>query len=117
MTVTGTCLCGACRITVPSLPTEVTECNCSLCRRLGPLWAYWPQDRVAVGGPIVQWARAEGATLDFHRCADCGCLTHWTARPGSYAEGRVGVNARLLDGFDLWSVPRKRIDGAADAWG
>ena len=35
------CHCGAVRLTVPRAPVEVTECNCSICRRLGARWAYY----------------------------------------------------------------------------
>ena len=34
-------------------------------------------------------------TLDLHRCATCGCTTHWS--PLGPASNRMGVNARLMD--------------------
>jgi hypothetical protein len=34
-------------------------------------------------------------TLEFHRCQNCGCVSHWVAvDPGA---DRMGVNARLMD--------------------
>ncbi|WP_162784673.1 GFA family protein [Paracoccus suum] len=116
MTAEATCVCGACRITLPQTPTEASDCNCSLCRRLGALWSYHPAQDLAISGPTDSFARAEGASLDIHRCAQSGCVTHWSARPGTFAEGRVGVNARLFDGFDPWTAPLRRIDGAHHAW-
>jgi hypothetical protein len=31
----GSCHCGAVRLTLPSPPEVATDCNCSLCRRIG----------------------------------------------------------------------------------
>ncbi|AXC49080.1 hypothetical protein DRW48_04730 [Paracoccus suum] len=83
---------------------------------MGALWSYHPAQDLAISGPTDSFARAEGASLDIHRCAQSGCVTHWSARPGTFAEGRVGVNARLFDGFDPWTAPLRRIDGAHHAW-
>ena len=33
--LTGTCHCGAIRIEIPNAPDTLTNCNCSICRRLG----------------------------------------------------------------------------------
>lgn len=41
---------------------EVTECNCSICRRYGVLWAYYPPDRVRVLPPIHPPTSTRGAT-------------------------------------------------------
>jgi hypothetical protein len=32
-----------------------------------------------------------------HHCPTCGCFTDWRSTGESY--GRVGINARLLDGY------------------
>jgi hypothetical protein len=34
-----------------------------------------------------------------HHCPVCGCHTDWRSTGESY--GKVGVNARLLDGFEV----------------
>jgi hypothetical protein len=34
------CHCGAVRIILEPAPTRVRDCNCSICRRYGALWAY-----------------------------------------------------------------------------
>lgn len=41
------CHCGAVGFEIETAPTEVTECNCSICRRYGVLWAYYP--RISLG--------------------------------------------------------------------
>jgi hypothetical protein len=47
----ATCHCGAVKVTVPRGPRRITNCNCSICRRLGALWAYYPVDQVVVDAP------------------------------------------------------------------
>jgi hypothetical protein len=37
--------------------------------------------------------------IALHHCPVCGCGTHWESTGESY--DRVGVNARLLDGFAM----------------
>lgn len=82
---------------MPAAPEWLGSCNCSICRRLGSLMAYYPDD----GG-----VRVEGETATYiwgdrmiamHHCPTCACFTHWTSTGESY--GKLGVNARLLDGF------------------
>jgi len=42
--ITGSCHCGAVHIAVAEAPASVKSCNCSICRRLGTLWAYYRPD-------------------------------------------------------------------------
>lgn len=92
----ASCHCGAVSIRLPAAPETITHCNCSLCRRYGVLWAYYPIADVSVsasqGTDTYAW---NGKNVDFHRCADCGCVTHWMPRNPS--RDRMGINARLLD--------------------
>jgi hypothetical protein len=78
----------------------VTECHCSICRRYAPLWAYYPTEYVTLTGPtdVYCWGRKH---VDFHRCSTCGCVMAWLPR-GDYPE--CGVNARMVNGFDLSAV-------------
>jgi hypothetical protein len=108
----GSCHCGAVRIQIPRAPAEVTSCNCSICRRLGTLWAYYRPAEVEVAGATVTYRWGE-ESIDFHHCAACGCTTHWS--PISAAVERMGVNARLLDPAILAAARVRRLDGA-DTW-
>jgi len=98
--VTGRCHCGEVQVSVISAPAEVTECHCSICRRYAPLWTYYQTGDVLLSGPtdIYRWGRQH---IDFHRCHQCGCVMAWMPR-GDYPE--CGINARMLDGFDLSAV-------------
>src|SRR5262245_9747533 len=46
----GACHCGAVRLTLPSAPEKATDCNCSICRRLAGLWAYYEFGTVLIDG-------------------------------------------------------------------
>ena len=99
MAITGSCHCGAVRIEVPSAPEWVASCNCSICRKLGPLVAYYPDDGgVRITGKTVPYIWGE-RMIALHHCPVCACFTDWRSTGESY--GRVGVNARLLDGFEV----------------
>ena len=111
--VAASCHCGAVTIEVPDAPAQITSCNCSICRRLGTLWAYYEPGAVRVAGETAtyRWGRE---SLDFHRCATCGCTTHWALRDP--AGKRMGVNARLMDPAVVEAARVRRVDGAADTW-
>lgn len=94
--IIATCHCGAVSIRVPGAPSEITHCNCSLCRRYGVLWAYFPIAEVEIETrtPTDTYAWG-GKNVDFHRCSECGCVTHWSPRKAS--RNTLGLNARLFD--------------------
>lgn len=97
MAITGSCHCGAIQIVVPSAPQWVANCNCSICRKTGGLIAYFPDDgSVTVSGDTATYIWGD-RMVAFHFCPHCACRSHWTSTGESY--GRIGVNARLLDGF------------------
>ena len=110
--IEASCHCGAVRFAVETAPVEVTDCNCSICRRYGGLWAYYQQPQVrfaADNGPtdIYVWRHH---MLEFHRCRACGCLTHWSAVDPAYL--RMGVNARLMPPEVLAAAPVSPFNGA-----
>lgn len=93
-------------------PTEIFECNCSICRKLGVLWAYYARDEVtfekgAGTTRIYEWNKH---WIQFHSCATCGCTTHWLPTDPEVRH-KMGVNARLVDGLNLTNTELKHIDG------
>lgn len=104
----ATCHCGAVRLTLARAPIEVTDCDCSICHRLGVLWAYYEPAEVTVEGATDTYAWGPH-TIDFHRCRCCGCISHWA--PVARDPGRMGVNARLLPREVLLAARRRRLDG------
>ena len=97
MPVQGSCHCGAVKIEAPGAPEWVGSCNCSFCRRSGALLVYYPDDGgVRISGETVAYIWGD-KMISLHHCPVCGCHTDWRSTGESY--GKVGVNARLLDGF------------------
>ncbi|WP_020177920.1 GFA family protein [Methylopila sp. M107] len=107
----GSCHCGAVQITAPNAPENVTECHCSICRRYGALWAYYPTASVGFSGPTTAyvWGRRY---IEHLRCDACGCVVGWMPRDRGYAH--CGVNARMFDGLDLETVERIVEEDASD---
>lgn len=112
----GSCHCGAVRLTLPSVPTSAISCNCSLCRRLGGLWTYYPFGSVQIEGhPEHTTDYVWGdKTLRTIRCQTCGCVTHWEPIDGSIG-ARHGVNLANFAPALQAAVQVRHFDGA-DSW-
>ena len=109
----GSCHCGAVRLTLPSTPEVATECNCSLCRRIGGPWVYFEFGTVAIEGhPDSTEAYVQGdRTLRTIRCRHCGCVTHW--EPIEMKAGaRHGVHLGNFDPELIAAVRVRKFDGA-----
>jgi len=111
--IEASCHCGAVRIEIETAPQTVTDCNCSICRRLGALWAYYSPKQVRI-------IPREGATsiymwnerwIEFHACKTCHCTTHWA--PTDKTVDRMGVNARLMAPEILMACAVRKFDGAS----
>lgn len=103
------CHCGAVSVQVPSKPTDINECQCTLCRRYGAAWAYYnPKDvkiTVADSTPTRKYVWGD-RELEFHFCSVCGCVSHWVAIAESE---EMGVNTRMMDPEAIRTVDR-RVD-------
>ena len=112
-TIEASCHCGAVRLEIARGPATVTDCNCSICRRLGTLWAYYhPRDVSIMGAPGATTSYAwSDKTIAFHHCTVCGCATHWASLEEPPID-RMGVNARLMDPAVLVAAKVRRLDGA-----
>jgi len=111
-TLQASCHCGAVHLELKMPPQALTDCNCSICRRYGALWAYYPPKEVSIIAPddateVYVWG---DRSIEFHRCKHCGCVTHWAPLTGNTE--RMGVNARLLDPEALRSLRVRKLDGA-----
>ena len=122
MTLKGSCHCGATQFEVTEAPASVTSCNCSYCSKRGALWAYYTPDQFTLTTArdrvsTYQWGGYFG---QHHFCGTCGCTTYgespsWVDYKPDYANPKIGVNARLLNDFDLAAVPVEHVDGK-NAW-
>jgi len=110
--IDASCHCGDVHLEIDAAPESLTDCNCSICRRYGVLWAYYSPKEVRIVPPagatdIYMWG---DRTIEFHRCKICGCLTHWA--PVDKHLDRMGVNARLMDPSILRPLRIRKLDGA-----
>ena len=112
--IEAVCHCGNVKLTTHSLPSTITSCNCSICNRLGALWAYYAPDEVTVNfdkhpsSPYI-WGDKD---LEFHHCTICGCTTHYITTEKCH-EKRIAINARMLDPELIRSLSIRYFDGAS----
>jgi len=111
-TITGQCVCGAVCFRVVQRPDYLNDCNCTLCRRLGALWAYYRLSEVEITGETTGYVREDLSepAIAAHHCPRCGTTTHWTPL-GDEPDDRMGVNARLFDETAMDGVEIKYPDG------
>ncbi len=114
--ITAACHCGRVRLEVPRAPRTLTDCNCSICRRYGALWAYYPAGAVRPGyrrRDVAHYSWGE-RKLRFIRCRACGCVLHHERIRRSRA-GVIGVNARNFEPAVIARARIRHLDGA-NSW-
>lgn len=112
LAIQGSCLCEAVQLGAARMPRQVTQCNCSVCRRYGTLWAYYPRSAVSITaarGELEEFGRRPRG-LKFVRCRTCGCVVCWDGR-SKEPDRRIGINMRLFDHAVMAAVPVKVLDG------
>lgn len=117
MPYSTSCHCGAVTIGMQRPIRKLTQCNCSICRRYGALWAYQQRKAIRVTdkkGCLRSYRWGKG-TLDFFHCAVCGCITHYhhVIRRND-ASDMSAVNMRNIDDpARISGLPIRILDGAA----
>ncbi len=114
--IEASCHCGAIKLSVAQLPSTLTECNCSICRRLGAQWAYFSPAEVEISGdPAARGGYCWGdKEIVFVHCKHCGCVTHYESVDQA-ADGRIAINARGIDPALSAGIKIRHFDGA-DSW-
>lgn len=114
---TASCHCGAVTLELQRKVRKMTQCNCSVCRRYGALWAYFQRKSIGVNADdgaleMYSWGNRR---FEFYRCAVCGCVTHYERsdkRPDGSDMG--AVNLRNIDDPELVAnIPIRLLDGAS----
>ena len=108
----GSCHCGAIAYTVEVDPAQALKCNCSICTKLGAVWAFAPKTKFN----LTKGADKQGDYLFnkkklHHRfCTSCGVESYaeGTAPDGS---ATVGINLRCVEGIDVDRLTPKPWDG------
>jgi hypothetical protein len=114
--IEGSCHCGAVNFTVRQQPEWLTECNCSICRKIGALWAHYQIEDVAISAPAdatISYVQGD-KTLAVHTCKECGCTTHWESLQPELNR-RMAVNYRMCSPDDVAGLTVRKFDGA-DSW-
>jgi hypothetical protein len=105
------CHCGDIRIEVDADLKGLVECNCSTCRRSGFLHWKVKQDAVRLISEKRTLASYMWRDICGHQfCPRCGTALFRMPYPGD----RVSVNARCLDGVDVFTLAIARYDGRTD---
>ncbi len=109
--VRAACHCTAVRIELAAMPEWVLDCSCTICRRYGALWIYPDPGDVQVirGGDATDTYIWGDRDLAFHRCRECGCVTHMEGLKAE-APHIYGVNARLIPALDPAQVKIRQKD-------
>ena len=105
------CHCGNLKLAANAAPDSMTSCNCSICNRLGALWAYYGGGAVEIDCAGAEQTYAFGErSITYHRCAECGCTTHYTA---TQPDGRalVAVNCRMAPLSEIKDIRLREFDG------
>ncbi len=106
------CHCGNIIIEAKQALDSVTSCNCSICHRLGALWAYYSAEDVSIHvhgrSTKYRWGRQ---LRTFHSCPICGCTVHYTQirDDGTY---RVAINTRMETSGIFSNAKVRFFDGA-----
>jgi hypothetical protein len=102
------CHCGAIRLSVDAELTDLEECNCSTCAALR-----LPALEGAGGGGAPRHPEARALHLSVARrrrrasvLPDCG-----TALMRTGYRDRIAVNARCIEGIDIFTLKVARYDG------
>lgn len=114
-TVQAVCHCGLVKISVPCAPPKVTSCNCSICHAYGHICAYYSEKDVTISGDTHIYSHGD-MLIAFHRCVNCGCVTHWLGIDPTPESDRMAVNARLMPRDVLSAALVRHFDGF-DTWG
>lgn len=110
-TYRGACHCGRVVFSIDADITELSACNCSMCRRKGALYVPVMATRalrIESGEAALSAYRFGTGTATHYFCSRCGI--HPFHRP-RLAPERWSVNARCLDGVDLDALPVRHFDG------
>ncbi|KAL1893590.1 hypothetical protein Sste5346_006421 [Sporothrix stenoceras] len=75
MTLAATCHCGNVRITVPGPPEFLNECLCTVCYKLGGVWAYYKTDQVTIESPYRGFPRTFAPTSNAPTWLSAGVRT------------------------------------------
>jgi len=110
--MTGSCHCGAVRVTVTHKPDYVNFCDCTLCAKSGGVWGYYESPDVTVEGATSPYRRVDydEPAVEMHSCPACNTTTHWITTE-HFDGDKVGVNVRIFNPSELAGTEARFLDG------
>ncbi len=111
-TYAGACHCGTVAFIVDLDLAGALQCNCSICSKLGAVWAFAPKSKMTMksGADALGDYQFGKKRLHHRHCTRCGVETfaEGTAPDGT---ATVGVNLRCLDGVEVDKLTPRQYDG------
>lgn len=111
-TYSGGCHCGAVAFDVELDVSGALKCNCSICTKLGAVWAFAPRAKFKLkSGDRALGDYQFGKKHLHHRyCTSCGVESY---ADGSMPDGTpsVGINLRCIEGVDVDRLTPRLWDG------
>ena len=107
------CHCGNVKLFADYIPDTLTQCNCTICRRLAAKWIYYKSNEVKVtykNHPTHAYIWGDKC-IAFHHCPTCGCSTHYTSVHDSDFD-RIAINANMLGANVIKNLKTRRFNGA-----
>lgn len=107
----GACHCGTVQFDVQATVTELTTCNCSLCRMRNAVMLKVPEHGLTIrqGEQALTLYQWNTRRAKHYFCRHCGIYVFHRKRS---APDHFGVNVFCLEGFDPASVPARMTEGA-----
>jgi len=111
-TYSGSCHCQAVTFDVDVDLDQALQCNCSICSKLGAVWAFTPKAKLNVISGTHSLGNYQFGKKRLHHlhCTQCGIepFAEGLAPDGT---ATVGVNLRCLDGVEVDKLKPRPHDG------
>lgn len=107
----GRCHCGAVRFVITSDFAELTQCDCTLCKRRSATMVKVHESafELLTGADALTEYRFHTHTARHYFCKVCGIYPFHRKR---VTPDFFGVNVACLDGFDAGGIPQRIAHGA-----
>jgi len=108
----GGCHCGQIAFEVEGDLTQVADCNCTICSKMGALHWFVPRGKfLLLTSEQALCTYTFGTnTIRHHFCPKCG-IHPFGEGTDSSGNRKAAVNARCLEGVDVSSLSVMRVDG------
>ncbi|MEJ2593294.1 MAG: GFA family protein [Candidatus Thiodiazotropha sp.] len=110
----GSCHCGQVVFEVEGELEQLTDCNCSICSRLGSLHWFVPRENLVLLTPeerLASYAFGE-RTIQHRFCPTCG-IHPFGEGVDPKGNRMAAINVRCLEEVDLPALPVNHFNGRA----